>query len=186
MSILTQPWSWWAAGIIIGLIVPILLIIVNKHFGLSANLRHTCAACYPANIQFFKYEWKKETWNMFFAGGILVGALIAATLLADPEPVKVAPALAQDLQSYGISDYSNMVPNDIYSWESLFTLRGFVLLVFGGFLVGFGSRYAGGCTSGHSIMGLSNLQIPSLIVTIFFMIGGIIMSNFLLPFIMAL
>ncbi|MCB0525111.1 MAG: YeeE/YedE thiosulfate transporter family protein [Saprospiraceae bacterium] len=186
MSILTQPWSWWAAGIIIGLIVPILLIIGNKHFGLSANLRHTCAACYPANIQFFKYEWKKETWNMFFAGGILVGALIAATLLADPEPVKVAPALAQDLQSYGISDYSNMVPNDIYSWESLFTLRGFVLLVFGGFLVGFGSRYAGGCTSGHSIMGLSNLQIPSLIVTIFFMIGGIIMSNFLLPFIMAL
>ncbi len=186
MEVLSQPWPWWAAGTIIGLIVPALLVLGNKHFGLSANLRHACAACFPANLQFFKYDWKKEVWNFFFVGGIIAGAIIASTLLANPEPVKVAPALATELQGYGITDYSSMVPTQLVSWESLFTLRGFIMLVLGGFLVGFGSRYAGGCTSGHAIMGLSNLQVPSLIATIFFMVGGFIMANLILPHIMAL
>lgn len=184
MEFLSQPWPWWAAGIIIGLIVPALLILGNKHFGLSANLRHACAACLPSNIQFFKYDWKKEIWNFFFVGGIIAGAIIASTWLSNPEPVNVAPALATELQGYGITDYSGMVPAQLFSWESLFSLRGFIMLVFGGFLVGFGSRYAGGCTSGHAIMGLSDLQIPSLIATIFFMVGGFIMANFLLPHIL--
>jgi uncharacterized membrane protein YedE/YeeE len=186
MELLSKPWPWWAAGTIIGLIVPTLLIIGNKHFGLSANLRHACAACFPANIKFFRYEWKKEMWNFFFVGGIMLGALIATTLLANPEPVIVAPELAAELQTYGITDYSGMVPTQLVSWESLFSLRGFIMLVLGGFLVGFGSRYAGGCTSGHSIMGLSDLQWPSLIATIFFMVGGFLMANLILPHILAL
>lgn len=186
MEFLSKPWPWWAAGTIIGLIVPALLILGNKHFGLSANLRHACAACFPANVKFFKYEWKKEVWNFFFVGGIMLGAVIASTLLVNPEPVKVAPELAAELQTYGITDYSGMVPNQLVSWESLFSLRGFTMLVLGGFLVGFGSRYAGGCTSGHSIMGLSDLQWPSLIATIFFMVGGFIMANLILPHILAL
>jgi len=186
MEQLTQPWPWWAAGIIIGLIVPALLILGNKHFGLSANLRHACAACFPANVKFFKYEWKKEIWNFFFVGGIIVGAIIASTVLANPDPVKVAPELAAELQTYGITDYSGMVPVQLISWESLFTVRGFIMLVFGGFLVGFGSRYAGGCTSGHAIMGLSDLQWPSLVATIFFMVGGFIMANLILPHILML
>jgi len=186
MELLSKPWPWWAAGIIIGLIVPALLILGNKHFGLSANLRHACAACFPANVKFFKYEWKKEVWNFFFVGGIIVGAIIASTLLANPEPVKVVPELAAELQTYGITDYSGMVPNQLISWESLFSLRGFIMLVLGGFLVGFGSRYAGGCTSGHSIMGLSDLQWPSLVATIFFMVGGFIMANLILPHILML
>jgi uncharacterized membrane protein YedE/YeeE len=186
MELLSQPWPWWAGGIVIGLTVPALLILGNKHFGLSSNLRHACAACFPANIEFFKYDWKKEIWNFFFVGGIVAGAMIASTLLADPAPVKVAPALAAELQGYGITDYSNMVPAQLVSWESLFSLRGFIMLVGGGLLVGFGSRYAGGCTSGHSITGLSNLQWPSLIATVFFMAGGFIMANLILPYILAL
>jgi uncharacterized protein len=186
MNFLTQPWPWWAAGIIIGLTVPALLLLGNKQFGISSNLRHICAACLPANIAFFKYDWKKEAWNFFFVGGIIAGAVIASTLLADPQPVKVAPELAAELQGYGITDYGNMVPTQLVSWEALFTLRGFVLMVVGGFLVGFGTRYAGGCTSGHAIMGLSNLQVPSLIATVSFMAGGFIMANLLLPFIMRL
>lgn len=186
MELLSKPWPWWAAGIIIGLIVPALLILGNKHFGLSANLRHACAACFPANVKFFKYEWKKELWNFFFVGGIIGGAIIASTLLGNPEPVKVAPELAAELQTYGITDYSGMVPAQLISWESLFSLRGFVMMVVGGFLVGFGSRYAGGCTSGHSIMGLSDLQWPSLVATIFFMVGGFLMANFILPQILML
>ena len=116
----------------------------------------------------------------------MLGAAIGATLLADPNPVRVAPELAAELQTYGISNYDSQLPPEIFSWDSLFTLRGFVLLVVGGFLVGFGTRYAGGGTSGHSIMGLSSLQLPSLVATICFMAGGILMANFILPYIMHL
>lgn len=186
MEILKQPWSWYVAGTIIGLIVPALLILGNKHFGISANLRHACAACFPADIKFFKYDWKKEIWNFFFIGGILLGAIIAVTLLNNPAPIQVNPKLAAELSTYGITDYSNMVPAQLFSFESLFTIRGLIMLIGGGFLVGFGSRYAGGCTSGHAIMGLSDLQVPSLIATISFMVGGFIMANLLLPFILNL
>jgi uncharacterized membrane protein YedE/YeeE len=158
----------------------------NKNFGISSNLRHICAACFPAKIPFFQYDWKKESWNLVFIAGILIGAFIAARLLANPEPVVINPALAKELAGYGITDNSNLLPPEIFSFEQLFTLRGFVMLVLGGFLVGFGTRYAGGCTSGHSIMGLSNLQWPSLVATIMFMVGGFIMVNLVLPFILSL
>ena len=186
MEMLKQPWSWYVAGVIIGLIVPALLILGNKHFGISANLRHACAACFPADINFFKYDWKKEIWNFFFIGGILLGAIIAVTLLNNPNPVVVNPKLVSELSGYGINDYSNMVPKQLFSFDALFTLRGLIMLIGGGFLVGFGSRYAGGCTSGHAIMGLSALQVPSLIATISFMVGGFIMANLLLPIILHL
>ena len=76
MSILEwikQPWPWYVAGPVIGLTVPTLLIIGNKSFGISSSLRHLCAACIPANIKFFKYDWKKEAWNLFFIGGVVIG-----------------------------------------------------------------------------------------------------------------
>ena len=183
---LKQPWPWYVAGPIIGLIVPALLLLGNKSFGISANLRHMCAACFPAGIKFFKYDWKKEVWNFFFIGGILVGAILVTLLLPDPNPVVVDPRLAAELAGYGITDNSHLVPRDLFSFESLLTLRGFIMLVGGGFLVGFGTRYAGGCTSGHAIMGLSDLQWPSLVATIMFMVGGFIMANFILPLILSL
>jgi uncharacterized protein len=186
LEFLRQPWPWYVAGAVIGLIVPALLLLGNKHFGISANLRHACAACFPSNIQFFKYDWKKEIWNLFFVAGILIGGIIAAQTLANPHPIEVNPALVSELKRYGIDDFSKLVPVQVFSWESLLTLKGFILLVGGGFLVGFGSRYAGGCTSGHSIMGLSDLQLPSLIATISFMVGGFIMANLVLPLILNL
>lgn len=186
MEIIRQPWPWYLAGGIIGLIVPALLVLGNKHFGISSNFRHACAACFPANIRFFKYDWKKEAWNFFFIAGILAGGFLAASLLANPNPVEVSPALASEIKGYGITNTTQLLPPEIYSWESLLTARGLVLLIGGGFLVGFGARYAGGCTSGHSIMGLGNLQRPSLIATISFMAGGFIMANILLPFILRL
>ena len=186
VAFLKQPWPWYVAGAIIGLIVPALLILGNKHFGISANLRHACAACFPANIQFFKYDWKKEIWNVFFVAGIVAGGFVAAQFLSNPNPIQVSPALVTDLKGYGINDYSSYLPSEIFSWESLLSLRGFILLVGGGFLVGFGARYAGGCTSGHAIMGISDLQLPSFIATISFMAGGFIMANLILPFILRL
>ena len=181
-----QPWPWYVAGPLIGLTVPALLILGNKSFGISSSLRHICASCFPANIPFFKYNWKKEVWNLFFVFGIFVGGIITAMFFTNPNPVEVHPNLAKELASYGITDFRNLVPSELMNWESLFTLRGLVMMVGGGFLVGFGTRYAGGCTSGHSIMGIANLQLPSLIATISFMVGGFLMANVLLPIILSL
>lgn len=183
---LTAPWPWYVGGTLIGLIVPGLLLIGNKTFGISSNLKHICAACFPANIPFFKYDWKKESWNLFFVVGIIIGAFIAAHYLANPNPIIIDAHLKNNLIKNGITDFNGLVPSDLFSFSSILTLRGFILMIVGGFLVGFGTRYANGCTSGHSIMGLSNLQWPSLIATICFMLGGVIMSNFILPFILAL
>ncbi|MBO9564335.1 MAG: YeeE/YedE family protein [Niastella sp.] len=185
-EVLRGPWPWYVAGPLIGLTVPALLLLGNKHFGISANLRHLCAACFPGRIKFFQYDWKKEIWNFFFVAGILAGGLIAARLLVNPQPVSIAPALAKELAGYGIHDHQGLLPAELFSWQSLFSLRGLIMLVGGGFLTGFGTRYAGGCTSGHAIMGLSNLQWPSLVATVMFMAGGFLMANLVLPFILRL
>ena len=181
-----QPWPWYVAGPLIGLLVPFLLLIGNKTFGISSSLRHICAACVPANISFFKYDWKKEIWNLFFVGGIVVGAFLVSQFFSNPNPVQLNPGLASDLRAHGISDFRGMVPTELFNWNSLLTLKGIVMIVIGGFLVGFGTRYAGGCTSGHAIMGLSNLQLPSLIATISFMIGGFIVANLIIPILLKL
>ncbi len=186
LDILKNPWPWYVAGPLIGLTVPVLLIIGNKAFGISSSLRHICAACLPANIPFFRYEWKKEIWNLFFVGGILIGGFLAVSLLANPNPVEIHPNLASELSTYGITNFDSMVPVDVFNWSALLTLKGFLMMVVGGFLIGFGTRYAGGCTSGHAIMGLSTLQWPSLIATCCFMVGGIIMANWILPVILSL
>ena len=128
----------------------------------------------------------KGSWNLFFVGGVIIGAFIATNYLTNPALLKINPALQQELSKNGIVDFNNLLPSDLFSFKALFTLRGFILMVVGGFLVGFGTRYANGCTSGHSIMGLSNLQWPSLVATICFMIGGFVMTNFILPLILQL
>jgi len=166
--------------------VPALLVLGNKSFGISSSLRHICAACIPANISFFQYNWKKEAWNLFFVTGILLGGLLAAQFFANPGPVLVNPTLAAELRQYGITDYSGLVPKQLFNWQNLLSVKGFVMMVMGGFLVGFGTRYAGGCTSGHAIMGLATLQWPSLVATCCFMIGGFFMANLILPFILSL
>lgn len=186
LNFLKHPWPWYISGPLIGLIVPLLLIAGNKSFGVSSSLRHICAACLPAKIPFFQYDWKKEAWNLFFVAGILLGALLVLFYLSNGEPVQVNPKLVTELKEYDIKDYSGLMPADLFSWNQLMTFKGFIFTVAGGFLVGFGTRYAGGCTSGHSIMGLSTLQWPSLVATICFMAGGFLVANLVLPFILKL
>ncbi len=186
IELIKQPWHWAIAGIMIGLTVPILLIIGNKTFGISSSLRHICAACFPANISFFEYDWKKEIWNLFFVFGVLVGGFIATQFLTDPNEMVINENTVRDLKALGVTDFSHLMPTDIFSFEQIFTLKGLIFFVLGGFLVGFGTRYAGGCTSGHAIMGLSNLQLPSLIATICFMVGGFVMTLLIMPFIFKL
>lgn len=181
-----QPWPWYVAGPLIGLTVPTLLIIGNKSLGVSSSLRHICASCIPAKIPFFQYNWKKELWNLFFVLGIGLGGLLAALFLHNGEPILINESLRTELAGYGITEIDGLVPAQLFSVESLLSVKGLILMVFGGFLVGFGTRYAGGCTSGHSIMGLSTLQWPSLVATCCFMAGGFIMANLFLPLILNL
>ncbi|MGZ3873531.1 MAG: YeeE/YedE family protein [Mucilaginibacter sp.] len=186
MHFLLQPWPWYVAGPLIGLIVPALLIAGNKAFGVSSSLRHICAMCLPANISFFKYDWKKESWNLFFVGGIIIGGFVAAQYLNGNHAVKINTDTAALLKKQGIKDFTGLLPKDIFSFGQLLTLRGFIFIVIGGFLVGFGTRYAGGCTSGHAIMGISTLQWPSLVATCCFMIGGFVMTWLILPWLIQL
>jgi len=166
-------------------VVP-LLLIAGGQFGLSSNLRHMCAATLPTKTDFFRYDWKsKGAWNLVFAAGIVIGGWIASTTLASPDPmVAVSAATTADLATLGIEHSSGMAPASIFSWAGLFTIPGFVMVVVGGFLVGFGARYAGGCTSGHAISGLANLQVPSLIAVLGFFAGGLIATFLILPILM--
>ena len=181
IEIIRKPWPWYVAGPLIGLTVPTLLLLGNKSFGISSALRHMCAAVIPANIPFFKYDWHKGIWNLFFVLGITLGGFIATFGLANPDNIVIAASTQADLTALGITDFSGLMPSDLFSLEHILSLKGLIFLVLGGFLVGFGTRYAGGCTSGHAIMGLSNLQWPSLVATVSFMIGGFACTHLLLP-----
>lgn len=186
MEMISDPWPWYVAGPLIGLTVPLLLLIGNKAFGISSSLRHICAACLPTNLSFFQYDWKKEAWNLFFVGGVFLGGVVASQLLMTDIEVKVAPDTVTFLGQFGITDFSGLIPVQLFNWDALLTARGLLLMVLGGFLVGFGTRYAGGCTSGHSITGLSMLQWPSLVATIAFMVGGFVTTHLILPFVLRL
>lgn len=186
MDFLIEPWPWYIAGPLIGLTVPGLLIIGGKKFGISSNFRHTCAACFPGDIDFFHYDWKSEgTWNLIFLLGIVIGGFLAGYVWENPEPVAISSKTVSDLQALGITSFEGLVPADLFSWSNLGTFEGIMILAVGGLFVGFGTRYAGGCTSGHAITGISDLQIASVIATISFFAGGLIMTHFILPYIIS-
>ena len=185
-ELLHKPWPWYVAGPVIGLTVPALLLLGNKKLGISSTLRQICAACYPANIPFLQYDWKKDSWNLFFVAGILIGGFIGGNLLANPDPVAISEKTMAMLATFGLSRQPGLMPEELFNLHSVITLKGFLLIVVGGFMVGFGTRYARGCTSGHGILGLSALQWTSLVATACFFIGGIIFSHFVLPIILSL
>ncbi|RPD43316.1 YeeE/YedE family protein [Chitinophaga barathri] len=184
MNILKEPWPWYVAGPLIGLAVPLLLIIGNKALGISSSLRHICAACIPGKIPFFHYDWKKESWNLVFVGGIMLGAIVTLLFLQNGEPVKLNPSTIAALQAAGVQEFDELMPGDIFNWGNAFNATGLIFFVAGGFMVGFGTRYANGCTSGHAIMGISTLQWPSMVATVCFMAGGFAMTNLILPHLM--
>ena len=169
------------AGPIIGLIVPLLLLAGNKMLGISGTLRQVCAMCFPANIPFLKYNWKDQLWNIFFGVGLLAGGFIGGVILKPVHPMPLSFATTDVLKDYGIAPQPNILPVEIFSWAGLFTWQHLLIVVGGGFLVGFGTRYAGGCTSGHGISGISTLQWPSLLAVALFFISGILTANFILP-----
>lgn len=182
---MTDPWPWYVAGPLIGLVVPLLLLLAGREFGVSSSLQHICAACLPHRADYFRYDWKRKgLWNLAFVAGILGGGLIAGRFLANPDPVAIADSTRAALEALGIRDFSGLVPADLIGWPALRTLPGFAAIVVGGFLVGFGARWAGGCTSGHGITGLATLQPASLIAVTGFFAGGLFVTWIVLPWLL--
>jgi uncharacterized membrane protein YedE/YeeE len=181
---ITQTWSWWFSGTMIAAIM-FFLLYFGQSFGFSANLRTICAAAgLGKKTKFFDFNWRSQIWNLVFLIGAILGGFIASHFLSDGNPVQISENTIADLSKLGISAPTSAQPDELFSIESLFTLKGFLILALGGLMVGFGSRYAGGCTSGHAISGLSDLQLPSLIAVVGFFIGGLLMTFVLLPLIL--
>jgi len=180
-NLLFEPWPWYTSGLLIALIM-LLLILWGKTFGFSSNFRTVCAACgLGSRIPFFNFEWKSTSWNLLFALGALIGGYLATHFLGGNKPPQLSAGALADLDRLGLLAPQSFQPEEIFNFKYLFTLRGFFVLVVGGFLVGFGTRWAGGCTSGHAISGLSNLQWPSLLAVIGFFAGGLVTTWFIWP-----
>lgn len=180
-DVLSSPWPWFVAGPLIGLFVPALLLLNNKPFGISSNLRHLCAMVAPGSSEYLRYDWKHAGgWNLAFLAGLFVGGFVGARLIG-VEAVAITPDTKAILAGLGVTDFSGLAPRDIFSWSSLLTVRGAVSIVGGGLLVGFGAAYAGGCTSGHGISGLGALERASLAAVIAFFAGGLFYTYVVLP-----
>lgn len=184
MDFILQPWPWYVAGPIISLCM-YLMFFFGKKFGVSSNLETVCAMGGAGKmVDFFKFDWRKNKWNLVFVLGLILGGFIASQWLTISDAVALNPQTINDLTEIGIYNAGeSYLPNQIFSMDALFTLKGFFILITAGILVGFGSRYAGGCTSGHGIVGLSNLSLESFIAVGGFFIGGIFMTWILLPLI---
>lgn len=189
---ISQPWHWAVSGVAIVFIM-FLLTWFGQRFGVSSNLKHLCAMGGAGDhTDFFDYDWKAQSWNLIFVLGAVIGGFIATQYLAGPEPVQISASTQSYLADHGIQtpttliDGAGYVPVEIFSIGAFTKVKNLIILIIGGFLIGFGTRYAGGCTSGHAISGLSNLQIPSLVAVVGFFIGGLTMTWLILPHILTL
>jgi len=172
-------WPWYVAGPIVGLMVPLSLVIGGRRWGLSSTFRHVCAIASPVKPAFLRYNWKKESWSLFFAAGAVIGGFLAAQWMPNADVPSISPKTIAAIRSLGFEVPRGLVPAEAFSFSHLATWRGFVMVVVGGFLVGFGTRYANGCTSGHAITGVAMREWPSLLATICFFVGGLLMTHVL-------
>lgn len=181
LELLKQPWPWYTSGAAIAFIM-VLLLYFGKSFGVSSNLRTICTiAGAGKKVKFFDFDWRTQKWNLLFIFGAVLGGVISSTMLKNDQPLQLAETTIADLKSIGLTFDGNFNPSQLFSVDAILSIKGFLILLVGGVLVGFGSRYAGGCTSGHAISGLTNMQLPSLIAVAGFFIGGLATTYLILP-----
>lgn len=188
---ISQPWHWSISGALIVLTM-FLLLYTGREFGVSSTLRTMCSiAGAGKKAAFFNFNWKEQIWNIVFIIGAIIGGFIASHFLQSPEPIQLSAATITHLEGMGIAAPNSelgagFLPPELFNLDILLSVKSILIMIVGGFFIGFGTRWAGGCTSGHAISGLSNLQIPSLIAVIGFFIGGLLMTHLLLPIILNL
>lgn len=192
MNILIEPWHWAFSGVMISTVM-FMMLLLGKKFGVSSSFRAMCAIGGGGKLaKYFNYNWKDHSWLLLFVVGSIIGGYLSSSLLNSTQEISLSDSTLADMAEYGLivskdsGHASSLYPESLFALESLGTLRGFVVFVLGGFLIGFGTRWAGGCTSGHAISGLSNLQLPSLVAVCGFFIGGLLMTHLLLPIILKL
>lgn len=184
MEFLLQPWPWYVSGPLIALTMAI-LILLGKRFGMSSNLRTMCSmAGAGKTAEFFRFDWKAQRWNLIVALGVAIGGYLAHNYLSKDATVAINADTVTKLNALGFESAGEAyMPTEFFSNIAFSDFKTLTILLIGGFLVGFGARYAGGCTSGHAISGLSNLQLPSLIAVLGFFAGGLAMVHFIFPLI---
>lgn len=145
---ITDPLPWYIAGPLLGLFVPAMLLLTGKEPGVSSSFRHVCAVLPGAKaIDYFNYHVLKDgLWQILFVVGILLGGTLVQYGLGGAGVPLLIPA---NLTAFGVFG-----------------------LFLGGIAVGFGTRWADGCTSGHTISGISNLSLSSVIASVCFIVGG--------------
>ena len=186
LEFLMNPWPWYFSGPMIALVM-FLLLWTGKTFGMSSNLRTLCAVLGAGKrSSFFAFDWKAQRWNLVVAAGAILGGYVAANFLSISTAVDISASTIEQLNTLGIADAGQAyMPSTLFDLEALGSSKSLLLLSLGGFFVGFGARYAGGCTSGHAISGLSNFQLPSLIAVIGFFAGGLFVNHFILPLLLS-
>ena len=184
MEMITHTWHWAISGFLIGMVM-LLLNYFGKVFGMSSNLRSLCSMTgIGKSVPFFDWDWKSQRWNLVVVLGAMLGGFIAVHFLSDASNVAINPKTIEQLAALHIdAPNGKLLPDTLFGEEIFQSPKMILILIIGGILIGFGSRYAGGCTSGHAISGMSNLQLPSLKAVIGFFVGGLIMAHFILPLI---
>lgn len=184
METILGTWPWYVSGFLIGMVM-LCLIWLGKTFGMSSSLRSICSIIGAGKyVPFFAFDWKSQRWNLAVIAGAMLGGFVAVHYLSSPSNVTLNPQTVEQLDRLGIdAPQGKLLPDTIFGAAAMQSPKMIFVLLIGGVLIGFGSRYAGGCTSGHAITGLSNLQIPSLKAVIGFFVGGLIMAHFILPMI---
>jgi len=191
LSFLIEPWPWWVSGPLIGLMVPFLLLWGNKPFGISSSLEDICQISLPVKkVPYFEQRTEDKSWRLFLVLGVIIGGAIGVFLLGGEQGPQISDSARDLFLSWGLYDAASpalgLGPDKIFALENLLTPLALISLIVGGFLVGFGTRYAGGCTSGHAIMGLSLFNVGSFVAVLGFFTGGLLVSHFLLPLLMGL
>ena len=184
MNWIFEPWPWYVAGPMIAFIM-FLLLMIGKQFGMSSNLRTLCAICGAEKASdFFKFDWRGQRWNLTVVLGAILGGFIASNFLTADAAVEISPETIENLKSLGFESAGKAyLPSELFDASVFYDIKKLSILAIAGLLVGFGTRYAGGCTSGHAISGLSNLQLPSLVAVVGFFIGGLLMIHVIFPLI---
>jgi len=179
----SQTLAWYFAGPLIAAVL-LLLYYLGEGFGISSNLRTMCAIGGAGHAsEFFRFNWKSDLWNLVLLAGVIIGASLSYFYFGAADTNAISVNTLSELGTLGLAPKQgqSLVPEVLFGSKATSSFSGIFVLLIGGLLVGFGARYAGGCTSGHAITGLSNLQLPSLIAVVGFFIGGLVMTHLLLP-----